>query len=249
MTIRWLTAVLDFSAGAYQRGVEYWSKATATEVSRPSGPEADSRILVPASGDATLRVQRKVDEPSGVRLDVHVDNVAESAHRAVELGATEVADGDHVVMTSPAGFTFAVARYDGQSERPPLVTLDGGSPYAADQVCIDVPTAAMGTEVRFWAALTGWEARVGALDEFSYLVRPAHVPLRLLFQRLGPDDPGRSARAHLDLACADAGETVAVQHEQLGARRHHGGRYWITLTDPAGLPYCLTQRHPITGSL
>jgi hypothetical protein len=59
-----------------------------------------------------------------------------------------------------------------------------------DQVCLDVPSADYEGESRFWARLTGWEPRPGALDEFDALARPPQAPLRVLLQRPGEGDSG-----------------------------------------------------------
>jgi hypothetical protein len=84
-------------------------------------------------------------------------------------------------------------------------------------------------------------------DEFTVLLPPAGQPLRLLLQRLGADDAATSARAHLDLACGGHVDLAAAWHERLGARVVQRDHPWTTLTDPAGLAYCLTPRDPVTG--
>jgi hypothetical protein len=116
-----------------------------------------------------------------------------------------------------------------------------------DQVCIDVPADLFDRELSFWSTLTGWEVGTGGLSEFAWLVRPERLPLRLLFQRLGSDDPGTTVRAHLDLACGDHVAGDLEIHRRLGALPGRRGRVWHTMTDPAGVIYCLTERDPVTG--
>ena len=80
------------------------------------------------------------------------------------------------------------------------------------------------------------------------LVRPDGMPLRLLLQRLG-DDPRTQVTAHLDLAVGDKRTETIAAHLALGASVVGHGARWTTLRDPAGLPYCLTDRDPATGLL
>jgi hypothetical protein len=66
--------------------------------------------------------------------------------------------------------------------------------------------------------------------------------VQLLFQRLNEDgDP--ETRAHIDLGADDI-EAEATRLEGLGARRLWQGDGWITLEDPAGLPFCATVTRP-----
>jgi hypothetical protein len=53
-------------------------------------------------------------------------------------------------------------------------------------------------------------------------------------------------RGHIDFACDDI-ETEVQRHTALGATfvRH---RSWITLRDPVGREYCVTDRNPFTGN-
>ena len=94
--------------------------------------------------------------------------------------------------------------------------------------------------------MTGWERRPARLPEFSYLERPEKIPLRLLLQRLDDADRDHTAGAHLDLAYANR-DTAVTRHVGLGARVDARHEYWTTMTDPSGLPYCLTRRNPDTG--
>ncbi len=114
---------------------------------------------------------------------------------------------------------------------------------------IDIPHEAFEAECEFWSELTGWALHGGSVPEFRLLARPEGMPLRILLQRLGADDPGLTARAHLDAAVGANGDAIASWHTTLGASVLSRGRHWITPLDPAGLPYCLTERDPISGSL
>ncbi len=192
--------------------------------------------LLPADGDPYLRVQVVGDGPPRAHLDLHTDDVAGLAGRAVVLGAVRVSGGDGlVVCRSPAGLPFCVVPWAGERVRPAPV---GGS--LVDQMCLDVPAASFEAEAAFWSALTGWSRQAVDLPQFEALVRPPGLPLRLLVQRTG----GVRAGMHLDLACADVPAEVA-RHVRLGAsvvRRVPGD--WTTLRDPSGREYCVTARWP-----
>lgn len=100
-------------------------------------------------------------------------------------------------------------------------------------------------EATFWAGLLGGE--VTYADENYGLVKVGER--RLGFGRVdgfsAPEwpDPHGAKQFHLDLSVEDleaaAGEAVA-----LGAIRpdHQPDDGWIVLLDPAGHPFCLTQR-------
>jgi hypothetical protein len=187
--------------------------------------------LLPAGGDAYLRVQVVGDGPARAHLDLHVERVPAQARRAVGLGASVVHDeGDLVVLRSPAGLLFCLVAWAGEAVRP------AGGRSLEDQMCLDVPAGEFAAEADFWAALTGWEHRPGSRPEFDFLVRPERMPLRLLLQRV--DGP---AGMHLDLACGD--RAVEVEwHVELGARVVAVHERWTTLRDPAGRAYCVTDR-------
>jgi hypothetical protein len=205
--------------------------------------------LLPADGDAYLRVQRVIDGAGGVHLDLHVDDVDRLARSAEGLGASVLRHAGYVVMQSPGGFVFCVVQHLGEQHRPPAVVSESGARSIVDQICIDVPASQFDRELEFWAGVTAWDVQAGRLSEFNPLVRPDHLPLRLLFQRLGADDAGTTARAHLDLSCGGDVDRVTEAHERAGAAVRRVATYWTTMVDPAGLEYCLTMRNPDLGTL
>lgn len=252
MAVRWLTAFIDRPAVDHQVAARFWSAVTGTTPSPARGDAGQFATLVPAGGDAHLRLQRIADGPGGCHLDVHVDDGDAAAARAVAAGATVVDRLDDVtVLRSPAGLPWCLVGHQGEHVRTapvPLTPPAGGPRTLVDQLCIDVPAAGYEAECAFWAALTGWDHHRTGREELSYLVRPEGMPLRLLLQRLGPDDGRTVASAHLDLACDDVDAAVAA-HVALGAevvRRHPA---WTAMADPSGYPYCLTSRDPDTGVL
>ena len=242
-----MTAFLDRPTASFDTSVAFWQAVTASGLSAPRGEQGEFATLLPAHGDAYLRVQRVLEGAGGSHLDVHVDDVAATAARFAALGAHVQHDGGYVTMVSPAGIVFCVVPHHGQAVRPAPVT-DGAARSLVDQLSLDVPDVHFDAEAGFWVAATGWERHHGAMAEFVVLARPAGQPLRLLLQRLGADDRG-GGRAHLDLACGADVEVVAARHVALGATIVRTTPYWTTLADPAGLPYCLTRRDADTGTL
>ncbi|HJQ05693.1 MAG TPA: VOC family protein [Nocardioides sp.] len=241
--IRWLTAFLDTAPGGAEASWEFWAAATGSRISPTRGERDEFATLLPRSGDAHLRLQRVETGPDRIHLDLHVDDPRSSADEAVALGAAEVADRGYVVLRSPGGLAFCLVPAGEETRRADAVSWPDGHSSLADQVCLDIPASAYDEEVRFWAALTGWPDRATDLAEFRYLVRPRGQPLRLLLQRLGPDDPDRSVRAHLDLATTDRPAEVA-RLLGLGARWVRDGESWTVLADPAGRVFCVTDRQP-----
>ncbi len=234
MSVRWMTGFLDSPSRVAE---PFWQVVTGSSLSPRRGPGGEFATLVPAGGDAYLRVQVVGDGPARAHLDLHVGDVAAQARRAAGLGAVVARDeGELVVLRSPAGLSFCLVPWAGESVR------SGGGRSVVDQLCLDVPVGEFDAEADFWAALTGWPRRPGSRPEFDFLVRPEGMPLRLLLQRV----PG-PAGMHFDLACGDRAAEVAW-HESLGARVVAVFDRWTTLRDPAGRAYCVTDR-PVHADL
>lgn len=241
ITVRWLTAFLDLPAPTHDAGTRFWLAATDGTLSPPRGAQGEFATVVPADGDAYLRVQRLApDATARVHLDLHVDDVAGAARAAEALGARRLHEAGHVVLASPGGLVFCVVRHRGGRRRPR--PRDGA---LLDQVCLDIPAARYGAECAFWAELTGWRHVPETPEEFTALVRPDGMPLRILLQRLG--EPDGQVRAHLDWAAGRERDAVVARHEAWGARVEGRRRGWVVLVDPAGLRYCVTARDPATG--
>jgi hypothetical protein len=249
--ITWATAFLDLPPDAHEAGVAFWSAATGYGASPPRGAEGEFLTLLPPHGDPFLRVQRTGAAgapPAGpsVHLDLHVTSADDAAHRAAGLGAAVVArpdgPGGHVVMRSPGGFVFCFV-HERLAERPEPARWPGGQESIAGQVCLDIPPDRNGAERRFWAGLTGWRGwRSTSRPEFGNLVGPNGMSIRLLLQRL--DAAADVVTAHLDFACDHRAAEVA-RHESIGATVvGDPGGGWTVLRDPAGLRYCVTDRHP-----
>lgn len=239
MAIRWLTLFFDNPRPTARAAETFWLQVTRSTLSARRGEFA---TLIPPTGDPHLRMQDIDGDVAGCHLDVHVDDVVAEAERAVDLGAAVVADhGTYLVLRSPGGLNTCIVRHDGETTESRPISWPGGQRSIVDQISIDAPAAAFDAEAGFWAGFTKWELRPGSLPEFAHLVRPANMPLRLLFQRLG--DPTGRVRAHADLAC-DGVAAETARHQELGATLVRKTEQWATLRDPADRDYCITGRIP-----
>jgi hypothetical protein len=111
------------------------------------------------------------------------------------------------------------------------------------QVAVDVPAQRFEGELAFWRAATGWAEEPVDRPEFRRLVHREESPVQLLVQRLGADDGGARARAHLDLGTDDLPAEVA-RVRALGAQLLAGHDGFTALRDPVGLPFCVTSNDP-----
>lgn len=252
--VRWMTAFIDRPAGTWDRTEAFWLAASGSTLSPRRGPQGQFATLVPADGDAYLRVQQVDDGPGGSHLDLHVGDVESATAEAVDLGALVVsARAGLSVMRSPAGQAWCIVRHHGESARPsPLVHPDASGTALVlqiDRLCIDVPLDRFDAECDFWVSLTGWTLDdVAVTAEHRRLVCPPEMPLGLQFQRR--EDSEGPARAHLDLSCSDRDRAVAHLVD-LGATAGEAYQHLVVLHDPAGFPFCVTRRRPwspTTGS-
>jgi predicted enzyme related to lactoylglutathione lyase len=167
--------------------------------------------------------------PQQVHLDLQVDGVEAAAQRAVELGATRLADGaSWITLADPAGHPFDLCQKDGVG---PVMDL-----FA---VTVDAPDAS--SLARFYAGLMGMEVTYDG-PEGSLISGDGRS---VMFQQVSGynpprwPDPAHPQQAHLDILVddLDAGQERALQ---LGATRLDGeGEGWRVFADPAGHPFCL----------
>jgi predicted enzyme related to lactoylglutathione lyase len=168
--------------------------------------------------------------PQHLHLDLQVDDTEAAAQRAIELGATRLADGANwITMADPSGHPFDLCQSEGVG---PAMRL-----FA---VTIDAPDAA--ALARFYSQLLGMEVTYDG-PEGSLISGDGK---NVMFQQVGEysppawPDPTRPQQAHLDIMVddLDAGEAQALA---LGATRlNGGGETYRVFADPAGHPFCLT---------
>lgn len=168
--------------------------------------------------------------PQQFHLDLNIEGHEEAAQRAVELGATRLADGAHwITLADPAGHPFDLCQRDGV-----------GPELGLFAVTIDAPDA-VGL-ARFYAALTGMELTYEG-PEGALITGDGRS---LMFQQVAEytpprwPDPAAPQQAHLDILVddLDAGQARALE---LGATRlEGGGESFRVFADPAGHPFCLT---------
>jgi membrane protein len=250
----WVSVVLDMPSASFELGVDFWGAVTEYEVAHRRGHSGDIASLTPRHGDEFLRFRSGAEESPQICLFFHVADPRSAADRAESLGAVALGPtegsaavrDDAVVLRSPGGFLFGFVDQAGTLRPKPLQFIDGHHSLV-DQVCLDIPRRQYSTECGFWAALTGWELRVRPVAaEFSHLVRPPEMPLRLLLQQLDQDEG--SVAAHLDIATSDR-VAEAERHMALGAVISRVHSRWTVLAGPEGSTYCLTDRDPDTGML
>lgn len=259
LDVTWLTAFLDLPPAVHSDTVAFWLATTGSTVSSARGEAGQFATLLPPEGTSCLKVQR-LDGPARVHLDLHVADLPAAHDRALAAGAIEVAAyATHVILRTPGGFVLCLVPHPG-GRVPPPVTRPGTGSSRVSQVCLDVPAAGFAAEVDFLSGLTGWQVRAFPEVDGVVALEPAApgghgatagspssgVPLRLIVQRLGAEDPGTATRAHLEFWADDAAAEVE-RHRGLGARPVSRGPYWQVLSDPAGLPYCVIGRDPWTG--
>ena len=238
----WMTAFVDYPASAAPAGTAFWQGVTASTLSSRRGTHAQFVTLLPAAGDACLRVQTISNaDVARVHLDLHSPDRAALTRRATALGARIVHEEDDVtVLTSPGGFAFCTVGWDGEATPPAPVGRSGVS-SAVDQLCLDAPPETAADELAFWTSFTGWPATTGRLAAFHRIQVPTRLPIQLLLQR--QDAGGRRVSGHLDLA-VEAREHETARHVALGADLVSRHEFWSVMADPTGLVYCLTDRLP-----
>jgi predicted enzyme related to lactoylglutathione lyase len=242
MTLRWMTAFLDFPAESYDAGSGFWSTVTGYERSPQRGPDGQFATLLPADGLDYLRLQRLAEGPR-IHCDLHVDDVAAATRQAEQLGGSLVERpvDDLAIMRSPGGFVFCFVPGETGRRPEPAWWPDEHTSYV-DQVCLDIPPSRYDDEMDFWTALTGWSRRDPKPgSEFGRLTPGPDQPLQLLMQRL--DDEQDSVTAHLDWSTTDQ-EAEVQQHVAAGAEVQGRFGWWTVLRDPAGMSYCVTGRKP-----
>ncbi len=241
--IRWAIVFADVPAADLDRELAFWQDVSGARPGEPTGDSGQFVPLRPDEGEAVLWLQRLDDGPARWHLDLYPADVDTAVAGATGSGAHVVREDKwFVALSSPAGQPFCLVRGATDPAVPPARTWPDGHRSEVDQLCLDIPATVFDAEADFWAALTGWPRRAGDLPEFDHLARPPEQALRILLQRLGPDDGG-GMRAHLDVASDDR-DAETARHEAAGATVAVRAPHWTVLRDPVGLVYCITDRTP-----
>jgi catechol-2,3-dioxygenase len=171
------------------------------------------------------------EHPQQFHHDLQVEDHKAAAERAVELGATRLADGPSwITLADPAGHPFDLCQKDGVGR---VMTL-----FA---VTIDAPDAS--ALARFYADLTDMEVTYDGPEGALITAGGRSVMFQQISGYSPPrwPDPAHPQQAHLDLMVddLDAGEARALE---LGAARlDAGGERFRVFADPAGHPFCLIR--------
>lgn len=239
----WMTAFIDYPAAEFDRGKDFWTRATGWAASPARGEHDQFVSLLPPDGADYLRLQRLGEGRTRLHLDLHVPDPEAAALLAQERGAglTRQVDPGLIIMASPAGFEFCFVRQQ-RGGRPQPARWPGGHRSRVSQVCLDIPGPAFDAELGFWAATLGCEARQSpSRPEFTRLQVPADFPFEILAQRLLLS---REMGAHLDLGSDDrSAEVERLQREGAVVRVVRDA--WTVLEAPGGLAFCVLDRSPL----
>jgi predicted enzyme related to lactoylglutathione lyase len=101
---------IDCRADTHATGVTFWSQALGMPAGKQEAPDGRYVPLRGRAGGLTIEVQR-VDEQSGVHMDIETDDVDAEVARLEALGAKRVrAVKTWWVMEAPTGHRFCVVR-------------------------------------------------------------------------------------------------------------------------------------------
>jgi catechol-2,3-dioxygenase len=237
MTVTAQLELVAFDAADIETLAQFYSALTGATVVRqvpdwitiklPAGPE----IAFQAAPDDMAPQWPGQQHPQQLHLDLLVDGLEAAAGRAVELGATRLADGaTWVTMADPAGHPFDLCQRDGLESAMELFA-----------VTIDAPDAS--GLAHFYADLLNLEVTYDGAEGALVGGGATSVMVQQISDYYAPQwrDPARPQQAHLDIIVddLDAGEQRALG---LGASRlDGGGKTFRVFTDPAGHPFCLTS--------
>lgn len=234
----WLTVFLDYPEAEFDAGTRFWVGATGYSLSPARGDQDEFATLLPARGDAYLKVQRLDAGTSRLHLDLHVSEPWTVAERVEAAGAELVEESPHgyFVMRSPAGFTFCLVSHAG-GVVPPLARWLSGHRSRVSRFCLDVPRKQYAAEVAFFRELLC--GRWLEVAEPETALRPAgEWPLDV---RLQPAEFASEVTTHLHLVTdnltAEVSRLVA-----LGARERALRTGKAILEVPGGAAVCVVAR-------
>lgn len=242
--IGWTTAFIDLPGGDLDETAAFWGAVTGYTRSANRGTNGEFSTLEASEGSPYLKLQEIGSGHSRIHIDLHVDDVDATADRAIALGATQLQRTDFAVLRSPGGLQFCLVSHCG-GVVPPAAHWPDGTSSIVNQVTIDIPASIWSQECDFWSELTGWPYSKRTNEDFRVLHADPAFALRILLQR---DPKLRRAAAHLDVGASSRSAEV-VRHIGLGAVEIEELDGWSRMIDPSGMPYCITDRDPLTGRL
>ena len=103
------TVIIDFDEASFEEGAAFWSAALGRERVVRDGRFESLRGRIGGEGGLYVGLQRGVDDPQKLHLDIETDDVEREVARLEGLGARVKARiRRHVVMRAPGGHTFCV---------------------------------------------------------------------------------------------------------------------------------------------
>jgi hypothetical protein len=103
------TVVIDLDEQAFEEAASFWSAALGRERIEKNERFEALRGRVGGEGGLYIGLQRGMDDPQKIHLDIETDDVEAEVLRLKELGAAVKARiRQHVVMRAPGGHTFCV---------------------------------------------------------------------------------------------------------------------------------------------
>jgi hypothetical protein len=109
---------------------------------------------------------------------------------------------------------------------------------------VTVDTSDAESLASWWAAQLGAET-LATNDGWFVLLGGSGMPVQMAFQKVPDPTPGKN-KLHLDLAADDLDAEVARLVEagatEVG-QRSAGDFRWVTLADPDGNEFCVSEKH------
>ncbi len=234
----WLTVFLDFPAAEFDAGTRFWAGATGYEMSATRGAQHEFATLLPPTGDPYLKVQQLADGPTRLHLDLHVGDLFAAAEAAEATGAELVQESHgHLVLRSPAGFTFCLVSHAAAVVPGPRV-WPSGHRSRVSRFCLDVPRTQYDAERTFFSRLLGGTWR--EVSEPETALRPASG--WALDVRLQPAEITREVTSHLHIV-TDNLEAEVARLSGLGARERAMRTGKAIVEAPGGTALCVVGLH------
>ncbi|HEY2794320.1 MAG TPA: VOC family protein [Micromonosporaceae bacterium] len=229
--------IVAFDAPDIEKLVSFYTELTGWTIN----PDAeDDWITIHVPDGQEIAFQQAADHkapqwpgqdlPQQIHLDITVNGHEAAAQRAVELGATRLADGaSWITLADPAGHPFDLCQRD--DVEPGTMGL-----FAAT---IDAPDAS--ALARFYADLMGMDVTYDGPEGSLIAGNGKSVMFQQVSNYTAPrwPDPEYPQQGHLDLRTDDVEGDTARALELGAVRLPGGGETFRVFADPAGHPFCI----------